>query len=93
MGKWIFEDIQKIRDVVLYGNTSRPLEERIADYNDWLRRCVKPELYVKYIIWQHDVYVDLFNVIVATKNVYHDVSENQVAEWVKKNKEEHQMIV
>ena len=91
---WIFQQIKDIKDDVLYGNMSsgKSTAESIRLYNEALRRKVRPELYVRYCIWQCDVYVDVPMIQVATCNVYPDVSHDQVAAWCEQHKEENQYL-
>lgn len=93
MAKWIFEDIQKIKDECLYGNKTQTLKERIKEYNKRLREEIDPELYVKYVLWQCDIYVDVYSIIVAAENVYPQLEDEQIVSWLNNNKEEHHQFV
>ena len=89
--RWIFQDIRDIKDEYLYGK-SGALKNKLPAYNQALRERVSPELYVRFMIWQCDVYVDLFSIQVATTNVYPQVTNEQVAEWVDMYKSEHHIV-
>ena len=93
MARWIFQDIEDICNRTLYKDTTRPIEERIAEHNKELREIVDPLTYTKYCIWQCDIYVDAYGIGVAVNNVYPYVTIEQATQWVLENKEAHQIIV
>ena len=93
MGKWIFEDIRTIKDECLYANNGKTLKECIKDYNKRLRDEIDPELYVRYMLWQTDIYVDVYSIIVAMENVYPQLEDEQIRGWLNKYKEERHQFV
>lgn len=92
MGKWIFEDIQTIKDECLY-NKTKTLKECIKDYNKRLREEIEPEIYVKYMLWQCDIYVDVYSIIVASKIIYPQLKDEQIVKWLNDNKEAHHQYI
>lgn len=93
MKKWIFDDIRKIKDECLYANNEKTLKECIKDYNKRLRDEIDPELYVRYILWQIDIYVDVYLIIVTAKNVYPQLDDEQIRGWLNQYKEERHQFV
>ena len=95
MGKWIFQDIKDTKDSVLYENMrqGKTMKESISLYNAALRERVIPETYVRYMMWQCDIYIDSAMIIVSAQNVYPELSEKQITEWIMKHKEAHHFVV
>ena len=91
---WIFQPIRDIKQGVLYKKMEegKSIEESTALYNEQLRRKVEPELYVRYQMWQCDIYVDVTMIQVTTKHVYPNVTDEQVAAWIDKHKEPHHYL-
>ena len=88
----IFQPILDCKQRALYAYPVAPIKERIGEYNRQLRMCVKPELYVRYCIHQCDIYVDATMIIVATKNVYPELKEEDIYGWILKYKEPHHYL-
>ena len=89
---WIFQPIKDCKQRAIYDHPEAPVWERTREYNRQLRENVEPELYVRYCIWQCDIYVDTTMIIVATQNVYPDVSAATIMGWIDKHKEEHHYL-
>lgn len=89
---WIFQPIKDCKERALYAYPTAPIKERIDEYNRQLRKCVEPELYVRYCIYQCDIYVDTTMIIVATQNVYPDLSAETIYGWIDKYKEPHHYL-
>jgi hypothetical protein len=92
MGKWIFQDIKDIHDEVFNSQKGESIGEKIVRYNKRLREKISPEIYVRYCIWQCDIYVDVFSIIVATQNVYPNVTKAQIECWIEQHKEQHHCL-
>lgn len=92
MGKWIFEDIQKLKNECLYDKT-KTFKQCLREYNKRVRESIQPEVYVKFMIWQCDIYVDVYSIIVAAENVYPQLEDEQIRGWLDKYKEEHHQFV
>lgn len=90
---WIFQDIQTIKDNILYKDKGTPLEVKMKRYNEELRAKINPELYARYLINSFDVYLDAMMVIVSVQNVFPSVSEENITSWIYKYKGEHNIIV
>lgn len=89
----IFQPILDCKQRALYAYPTAPIKERISEYNRQLRESVEPELYVRYCINQCDIYVDTYMIIVATQNVYPDVSAETIYDWIDKHKEKHHYLI
>lgn len=94
MEKWIFQDIVDIKNNVLYANMhkGKSFKESSALYKEALRKKIKPELYVRYIINGFDIYLDIIMVKVTAQNVYPELSEKQIFEWINKYKSDHHIL-
>ena len=90
MEKWI-QDILDVKESTLYA-TDGTSKQKIKAYNKKLRETISPENYVRYIIFQQDIYLDVFNVMIAAQNVYPNLEYTQIHEWIKKYKEPHQIV-
>ena len=88
MAKWIFQDIQDIKDNVLMRNIKNGLSihESTKLYNEALRQNIDAELYVRYVLNQFDVYVDAELVRVTAQHVYPHLTDNDVYEMINKYK-------
>ena len=92
MGKWIFEDIQKLKNECLYDKT-KTFKQCLREYRKRVRESIQPEVFVKFMIWQCDIYVDVYSMIIAAENVYPHLEDEQIRKWIDENKEEHQILV
>ena len=88
---WIFQPIRDVKNDVLYAKTGT-FEERLRAYNEELRKRVDPELYVRYIINGFDIYLDIELTRVAAQNVYPQLTDEQVYQWINKHKSEHHIL-
>lgn len=93
MARWIFQDIEDIRNRTLYKDTTRSLKERNEEHIKELREKVDPKVFTKYCIWLCDVYVDAYSIGIAVNNVYPKIAIEQAVEWVLQFKEPHQVII
>lgn len=94
MGKWIFQDIVDIKNNVLYANMKRgkTLKESMELYKLELRQKISPELYVRFIISAFDIHLDVTMTRVSAQNVYPELTEKQVYEWVEQYKQPHHFL-
>lgn len=94
MTNWIFQDIKDIKKNVLYANMSKgkTLAQSTSLYNEALRENVKPETYVRYLMWQADIYVDVEMIRVVTQHIYPEITTAQIDAWVVKHKEPHHIL-
>lgn len=93
--KWIFQDIEDLKEKYLYDErlAETPYCDRIAKYNAALRENIEPQLYVRYILWQHDIIVDLEMIEIVANNVYPQLTRQQIDEWVFKFRDAKHLIV
>lgn len=95
MAKWIFQEIEDIKKNILYvgNNIDKTFNECRKEYHEVLRKKISPELYVRYLIYSYDIKVDVYMVIVMMREVYPNISEEQVSDWIEKYKEPHHILV
>lgn len=92
---WIFQKIVDIKNVELYGGmrSGLSLSEATKNYNETLRKNVDAETYVRYCLYQCDIYVDVTCIQVAAKNVYRNITDKQVVTWLNKHKKKHHILI
>ncbi len=94
MSRWIFQDIKDLQSKYLYAKQGpADLDKRSAAYNKALREKIDPEIYVRYLIWTFDIYIDVAFILIKACDVYGKaVTPKIVSEWIEKHKEPHHVL-
>lgn len=91
---WIFKPIEDIKKEVFDElESTLSMRCKIGKYNQRLKEKVDWTLFVRYCIYQCDVYVDVFSIVVCTQHIYGEqLGEKEITDYVKKNIEKHQIL-
>lgn len=94
MGKWIFQDIENI-SIEYYDKAKKiGLEPAWQWFNSELRAKIDPEIYLQYLVWQFDIYIDMAQIYYRFIEVYPEtLSAKDIAERVWQQKSDAQYII
>ena len=85
------EDIKK--EVFDELESTLSMQCKIGKYNQLMKERVDWTLYVRYCIYQCDVYVDVFSIVVCTQHIYGEqISEREIMDCIEKNIEKHHIL-
>lgn len=91
---WIFKPIEDIKKEVFDElESTLSMQCKIGKYNQLMKERVDWTLYVRYCIYQCDVYVDVFSIVVCTQHIYGEqISEREITDCIEKNIEKHHIL-
>lgn len=94
MSKWIFQDIKDLQKQYLYARQGpADLKKRSAAYEKALREKVAPEIYVRYLLWTFDIYVDVAFILIRANDIYGQSATPEIVwSWIEKHKEPHHVL-
>lgn len=92
--KWLFQDIADLKSKCIYGKRGpADYNKRLEAFHKALRKNIGPEKYVRYLLCQCDIYVDVSYILVNAEWVYGKyATADKVMGWISKHAEPHHIL-